>query len=71
MLAALAGSSGMLLAGPLALAAWLAGRRWQAGAARRPPDPRAVAFVVDLLAGALSGGVASGAGDRKGRGRGG
>ncbi|HST49051.1 type II secretion system F family protein [Jatrophihabitans sp.] len=56
VLAVLAGSSGTVLALPLAAAAWLATSRWQARNARRPADPRSVAFVVDLLAGALAAG---------------
>ena len=56
VLAGLTGRSGLVLAAPLAATAWLAAHRWQASTARRPPDPRSVAFVVDLLAAALAAG---------------
>lgn len=56
VLAVLVGRSGMVLAAPSAAAVWLATSRWQARTARRPPEPRSVALVVDLLAGALAAG---------------
>ncbi|MBV9821230.1 MAG: type II secretion system F family protein [Actinobacteria bacterium] len=56
ILALLAGRAGVVLAAPSAVAAWLVTSRGQARAGRRPPDQRAVALVVDLLAGALAAG---------------
>jgi len=56
VLAMLLGRTGLVLAVPLGAVAWLAASRWQARTARRTADPRSVAFVVDLLAGALAAG---------------
>ncbi|MDQ1743058.1 MAG: hypothetical protein QOE23_1397 [Pseudonocardiales bacterium] len=45
-----------LLAVPVAAAGWLVTSRLQNASAHRPAEPRAVAFVLDLLAGALAAG---------------
>jgi len=52
----LGGWSAAALAGPVAAVGWLVTSRLPATTADRPPESRAVAFVVDLLAGALAAG---------------
>ncbi len=52
----LGGWPAALLAVPVAAAGWLVTSRLQNASAHRPAEPRAVAFVLDLLAGALAAG---------------